>query len=308
MDDRADGAEGVAEFAFDVAQANRSGCAVKERSGERKNGDGRTLKRDYAARFRQVVRTLFGLALMGAAGEAQVSVQEIVERSVAANDKDFAAEPEFNFIEKDHEGKTTKTFQVTMIDGSPYQRLLASSGKALSPAQEAVELKKEEKTAAERRAQTPEQREKRIADYGKELKSDHEMMSQLSKGFDFRIVGTRKSGQRSVWVLTATPKPSYRPPNMDCEVLRGMRGEMWIDKETYEWAKVTAEVIRPVSIGGLLAEVEPGTRFEIEKAPVTAGIWQITHFSMQSHAKVLHLVKHNSAEEDWFSDFQRISR
>jgi hypothetical protein len=87
-----------------------------------------------------------------------------------------------------------------------------------------------------------------------------------------------------------------------------MRGEMWIDQDTYEWVKVTAQVIRPVSIGGFLAEVEPGARFEIEKGPVAPGIWQITHFSMQSHAKVLRLIKHNSAEEDWYSEFQTTTR
>jgi hypothetical protein len=234
-------------------------------------------------------------------------VKTIVERSVAANDKDFAAEPRFNFKEKDHVGQTTKIFQVTMIDGSPYQRLLAD-GEPLSPQQEAVEMKKEEKAAAERRAQTPEQRNKRIANYAKQRKSDHIMMSQLSKGFDFKITGTQKVGDRTVWILAATPKPGYRPPNMESQVLRGMQGEMWIDQQTYEWVKVTAEVIRPVSIEGLLAQVEPGTRFEIEKTPVTGDIWQISHFSMQSRAKVFHLIKRNSAEEDWYYDFEPASK
>ncbi len=268
------------------------------------------MKQEHRKHFAKGWQSLFALAFIGSiilAGQTPQDVKTIVERSVAANDKDFAAEPHFNFKEKDRVGKTTRTLQVTMIDGSPYERLLAS-GAPLSPAQEAVELQKEEKTATERRAQTPEQRERRIAAYEKELKSDHEMMSQLSEGFDFKIAGTRKVGSRTVWVLTATPKLGYRPPNLDCQVLPGMRGEMWIDQNTYEWVKVTAQVIRPVSIGGFLAEVEPGTRFEIEKTPVSAGIWQITHFSMQSHAKVFHLIKHNSAEEDWYYDFQLATR
>jgi hypothetical protein len=83
-----------------------------------------------------------------------------------------------------------------------------------------------------------------------------------------------------------------------------MKGEMWIDRNTYEWVKVTAEVIRSVSIEGFLAEVEPGTRFEIEKTPVAPGIWQISHFSMQSKAKVLHFIDKDSAEEDWYYNFK----
>ena len=237
----------------------------------------------------------------------QPDIKTIVEKSVAANDKDFEAAPQFDYKEKDREANGTKTFQVTMIDGSPYQRLLATNGHALSTAQAADERKKEEQVAAERRAQTPEQRNKRIADYAKERKRDHSMMSQLSKGFDFKIVGTRRVANRNVWVLSATPKPGYQPPNMESQVLIGMRGEMWIDQQTYEWVKVTARVIRPVSIEGFLAEVEPGTRFEIEKTPVAAGIWQIAHFSMQSHAKVLHIFDKNSADEDWYYDFKPTS-
>ena len=223
---------------------------------------------------------------------------------MAANDKDFAAAPQFNYKEKDREGNTTKTYQVTMLDGSPYQRLLLMNGKPISTARAAAELKQEEQIGAERRAENQEQRNRRIAKYAKQRTSDHMMMSQLVVGFDFKMAGIRKLGSRTVWILTATPKPGYQPPNMDCQVLPGMKGEMWIDQETYEWVKVTARVIRAVSIEGFLAEVEPGTRFEIEKTPVAAGIWQITHFSMRSRAKVLHLINRNSTEEDWYYDFQ----
>jgi hypothetical protein len=233
----------------------------------------------------------------------QPDVKTIIERSVAANDKDFEAGPQFNYKERDRTPTGTKLFQVTMIDGTPYQRLLAVNGKILSKDQAADEWKKQEQTAAERRAQTPEQRNKRIADFLKDRKRDHVMMSQLSKGFDFKLVGAAKVAKRTVWILAATPKPGYQPPNMESQVLIGMRGEMWIDQQTYEWVKVTAQVIRAVSIEGFLAQVEPGTRFEIEKTPVAPGVWQIAHFSMQSHAKVFHLIDKDSAEEDWYYDF-----
>ncbi len=246
-------------------------------------------------------------AVMLCATRSQPDIKTIIDRSVAANDKDFEAGPGFNYQEKDRDSNGTKTFQVTMIDGSPYQRLLAVNGKLLSKEKAAEEWKKQEQVTAERRAQSPEQRNKRIADYAKGRKRDHIMMSQLSQGFVFKLVGARKVAKRNVWVLSATPKPGYQPPNMDSQVLLGMRGEMWIDQQTYEWVKVIAQVIRPVSIEGFLAEVEPGTRFEIEKVPVAAGIWQIAHFSMQSHAKVLHFIDRNSAEEDWYYDFKPVS-
>ncbi len=83
-----------------------------------------------------------------------------------------------------------------------------------------------------------------------------------------------------------------------------MRGELWIDQKTYQWVKVTARVIRPVSIEGFLAQVQPGTEFEIEKAPVSAGIWQITHYSSHADAKVLFMFNHKQQGNVTYYDFE----
>ena len=120
--------------------------------------------------------------------------------------------------------------------------------------------KKEKNAAAQRRSQSPGQRAARIADFEKERHRDQAMLSQLTRAFDFKLIGTRAEKRGRVWVLKATPKPGYQPPDMETQVLPGMEGELWIDQATYEWVKVTAEVIRTVSIEGFLARVEPGTR------------------------------------------------
>ena len=62
-----------------------------------------------------------------------------------------------------------------------------------------------------------------------------------------------------------------------------------------------------VSIGGLLARVEPGTRFELEKAPVPDGVWFASHFSMKSDAKVLHVFNHSSQDDETYFDYQKIA-
>jgi hypothetical protein len=85
-----------------------------------------------------------------------------------------------------------------------------------------------------------------------------------------------------------------------------MQGELWIDQKSYQWVKVTAQVMEPVSIEGFLARVEPGTRFELEMSPVEGGTWQSTHFSMKSEAKVLGVFNHNSQQDSTYFDYQRI--
>lgn len=236
----------------------------------------------------------------------QPNLQEIIQKSVAANQADFKAAPYYNNKERDRIGKTTKLYQITMIEGTSYQRLLAVNGKPLSASQRAQEEKKEREAVEHRRSESSEERQKRIAKYEKERKRDNDMMEQLTKAFNFTLVGQRKVRGFSVWVLKATPRPGYQPPNMETQVLRGMQGELWIDQRTFQWVKVTAQVVHPVSIEGFLAQVEPGTHFELEKSPVGNGIWQATHFAMKSSAKVLYLFNHASQEDETYFDYQRI--
>ncbi len=235
-------------------------------------------------------------------------VQAIIQKSVEANQADFKAAPEFNYKERDRNSDgTSKTYQITMIEGTPYQRLIEINGQPISAAQKAEETKKQEQAAAQRRAESPDQRQKRIADYQKGRRRDHEMMAQLTKAFDFTFTGTHKLRGFTAWHFKATPRPGYNPPNMDAQVLPGMQGELWIDQKTYQWVKVTAQVIHPVSIEGFLAQVEPGTHFELEKSPVQGGTWQVTHFAMKSQAKVLFMFSHNSQQDSTYFDYQRVN-
>jgi hypothetical protein len=233
-------------------------------------------------------------------------LKAILQKSVAASETDFKAAPQYNYKERDCTPSETKTWAVTMLDGSPYQRLIAINDKPIPAAQAAEESKKQRQAEAQRRAESAGQRKRRIAKYERERAREHEMMAQLSDAFDFKLTGKTNLRGFNVWALQATPRAGYRPPNMESQALKGMEGELWIDQASYRWVKVTAKVIRPVTIGGFLARVQPGTQFEVEKSPVGNGIWQVTHFAMQSRAKVLMLVKRHEAEDDTFSDFERV--
>ncbi len=231
-------------------------------------------------------------------------VDEIIKASVAANRADFNAADHFDWKERDSEGKTSKTFQVTQLYGTPYNRLLAVNGKPLSPQSEEQQIEKQKQEAERRRAESPEARRERIEKYEKDRQRDNNMMDQLTQAFSFRIVGATKDRGSKVWVLNATPRPGYKAPNRDAQVLPGMRGKLWIDQTTNQWVHVHATVVQPVSIAGFLAQVEPGTAFDLRKSPVSKGVWMPSHFSMKAQAKVFFMFSHNSQEDDTFWDYQ----
>ncbi|MGA7929276.1 MAG: hypothetical protein WCA20_25165, partial [Candidatus Sulfotelmatobacter sp.] len=122
---------------------------------------------------------------------------------------------------------------------------------------------------------------------------------------DFRLLGQQKLGPHEVYVLEATPRAGYKAPNMEAEVLTGMQGTLWIDKNTFQWVKVKAQVTHPVSIEGFLARVEPGTSFKLERMPVTDDVWLPKHFAMKSRAKILFFFRNNTQEDDTYFDSQR---
>jgi hypothetical protein len=246
--------------------------------------------------------------LWAASAAAQTDVHALIEHSVQANGADWKAAPEYESLERDREPNgVSKTFQDLMIMGSPYQRLVAINDKPLSRQEQENQQRALEKTKEQRRNESEQQRAKRIADYQKSRDRDQLFLDQLSKAFNFSLIGQQKLGGYEVYVLKAVPRPDYEPPNSECEVLKGMRGTLWIDKKTFQWVKVEARVIRPVWIEGFLAKVEPGTQFELEKMPVGDDIWLPKHYQMKARAKVFLLFNHNSGDNDTYYQYRKIA-
>jgi len=236
---------------------------------------------------------------------AGADVTTIIQRSVVANQENWKASPEYSYLERDRDQEDTKTYRVLMLLGSPYNQLVAVNDQPLSLEDQERERQKLEKVTKQRQNESPQQREDRIRKYQKNRQRDHLMMEQLVDAFDFKLLGEQELDGFDVYVLSAKPRPGYQPLNTATKALTGMQGKLWIDKETFQWVKVEAEVVHPVSIEGFLARVEPGTRFELEQMPVADGVWLPKHFAMRSRARILFLISQKRQADETYSDYQR---
>jgi hypothetical protein len=54
-----------------------------------------------------------------------------------------------------------------------------------------------------------------------------------------------------------------------------------------------------------LAQVKPGTYFELQKMPVTDSVWLPKHFAMKSEAKVLFLFTRKSQADETYSGYHK---
>jgi hypothetical protein len=228
---------------------------------------------------------------------------KIVERSVDNFKRDWAAEPRFDYSERDKDKNGIKTYQDILLYGSPYQKLIALDDQPLNARQQGEEEQKLQTATARRERETASQKRQRIARYEAQRKHATQLILELTKAFSFTIAGTDKLGQHQVYVLNAEPRKGYVPPNTDARVLTGMRGKLWIERTSLQWVKVDVEVFRPVSIAGFFARVEPGTRFELEQEPVSPGIWLPSHFAVRSRSKVVFLFNHQTDEDDTYFDY-----
>ncbi len=237
----------------------------------------------------------FGLAAQ------EPDVHTIIQKSVEANLRDWEAAPKYDFFERDLDPQGgSKTYEVRMILGSPYNRLIAINDRHLPAQQQAEEQTKFERMLERRKNESGSEKQARVAKYETERKRDHLFMNQMVLAFDFKLTGEDEMDGHQTYVLKATPHKAYEPPNMEAQVLTGMEGKLWVDKLTYQWVRVQAKVTRPVTIAGFLATVQPGTRFELENTPVDDGIWLPSHYAMKSRAKILFLFTNKQQEEDTF--------
>jgi len=228
---------------------------------------------------------------------------------VEAIKSDWAQTPKYSYLERDVESKRhsppiAKTYRVLMVDGSPYNVVKAINDQPLSPDEKAAEQKKLQKEIEKRQKESERERQRRIAKYQRESDRDHQMLREMVDAFDFHLTGDAQVDGHACWVLNAEPKPGFEPSNHEGRVLKGMKGQLWIDKATNQWVKVHAEVMKPVSMYGFLAKVGPGTEFDLEQAPVADGVWLPKSFNVVVRASALGFLSENSNEHETYRDYQ----
>jgi hypothetical protein len=269
--------------------------------------------------FREGLLIAGGLAcsVAGASGASKpgFDVSTVVGRSVLVNNADWSAQPAYSFLRNDVKGRRdlvnlnpsdrSKLYEVTTIEGSPYERLVAINNHPLGSLQQQEEQNKLENETLRRQGEPARERKARLTRYREERAGEHLLMQQMIAAFAFEFVGEEEIDGIVCYVLDAKPNPEYRPPVEKAKVLTGMKGRLWIDKAQYHWVKVKAEVIKPVEFGFFIATVKPGTTFELRQAPV-GGVWLPKIFLQTVNASVLGFYGLQTSEETYFSAYRQV--
>ncbi len=119
-------------------------------------------------------------------------------------------------------GRVVDTYDVIMLEGENYQKLVLRDGKAL-PEKVQKQVDQEMEAAREQR------RKRRLLSVTKTVNFGG--LEQVQKLFDLRVAGREQVGGRWCWKVEATPKAGYRAANKDDEYALKMKRTIWFDEE-----------------------------------------------------------------------------
>ncbi len=224
---------------------------------------------------------------------------------MAVMESNWRAATAYAFSKRERDDDGVRTYRVMMMLGTFYQELLTVNGRPLSAADRVKEHDKRARELDRRRSESPERRANRLRKFQEDRDREHRIFEAIPRAFSYTMLGQRRDGDRIVDVLVGRVRPSYDPPTVEARVLMAMNIEIWIDPRSLQWTRVTALVTAPVSIGGFLASVDRGTRFELEQAPVGAGVWLPKRFETRQRGSFLLMFHHRSDDVDEFFDYRR---
>jgi hypothetical protein len=259
------------------------------------------------------LRLFLTFAIGFAAASAAPDSTEVVRLSVKAIQSDWAQAPGYSFEEREEESKhnaraTVKTYQVLMLDASPYRRVVALNDRPLLAGEQAEEERKLRAEIHKREHESSRERAKRIAKYEKERRQDQAMLMAMVDAFDFQFAGEENVNGHDCWILDAQPRRNYQPKDRETKVLAGMRGRLWIDKTQHQWVRVKADVVKPVSFFGFVAKVGPGTTILLEQEPVAENLWLPKHFSMHVKASAFGFLDESSSDNETYCDYKPLPK
>ena len=242
-------------------------------------------------------RVLFAGALLTficGAARAQ-NARDIVARSLQADHDTVAVAAQYTYQENqitkelDGSGHVTKTTSevrdILFLGGKRYEHLIEKNGKPLPPDQARKEQAKLDKAAAEASRLTPEERDKRFAEFVRQRAKQRDELQGIPDAYTFTLLEQPMLGDRTCYLIQAQPRSGYRGKNAN--LLRHLSGKLWIDKKDYEWVRLETDVLDDISFGFFLAKLSKGARFTLERVRINDEVWLPKQITVKASARAL---------------------
>ena len=242
---------------------------------------------------------------------------ELVRRSIAQDQLDWVRMKDYTWqahsVEKhlDSHGNVESTkresWETLIVDGQPYRRMLERDGKPLSPEEQLSEQKKLDQETRRLSSETTSEKQHRLEKAQKARQREFAFLSEIPELFDLRFEGDAAVDGRSVWVVSGAPRPGAKARSGDGKMLLKVRGRMWIDKATYQWARVEAETTDTISWGLFLARLNPGAKLVFDQTEINAELWLPKRLLLTGSGRIGLMKRLARDEEIEWSNYRKFS-
>jgi hypothetical protein len=244
-------------------------------------------------------------------------VREIVKRSIDAEWSGVETARNYTYLEReetrelDGSGKVKNlevhTYDVTLLEGSPYRRLVALNDQPLTEKEQKKEEEKLRQSNAGRSAETEAQKQQRIADWRRKQEKQREPLHEIPDAFDLRPLPDENLNGRAMWVIDATPKAGYKPKLKSAFFFPKVKMRFWIDRQDYQAVKAEMDTLDTISWGGILARLAKGDRLTFEKTRVNDEVWLPKALRISGSARVMLVKGYRGDIEISYSNYKKFS-
>ncbi len=257
------------------------------------------------------------LALIPLAAVCAQDPRELVRLSIAQDQLDWVRMKDYTWqarsVERhfDPHGKVESTkreaWETLILDGEPHRLTVERDGKPLTPDELRIEHKKLDQAVKKLSAETPAEKQRRMQESEASRKREFAFLSEIPDLFDLRLEGESTVDGRPVWVVSGTPRPGAQPKSRDAKMLLKVRGRMWIDKATHQWAKVEVETTDTISWGLFLARLNRGAKLTFEQTEVNSELWLPKRLYLTGNGRVGLLKRLSEDQEIQWSNYRKFS-
>lgn len=241
----------------------------------------------------------------------KLTALQIVQRSVARDEQNYELLARYTYTtvstdkryKKDGslDSSESKTHEVMMLAGSPYEKLVAEDGKPLSKKDAEKEQNKLDKELRKRQKDPKKER----AEWEEERAKQREFLSELPNAFTFTLLGTEMLNGRPAWKIHAEPREDFEPQHSRADAFKKVRATLWVDQKDFQWARADLELIDTMSWGWFLLRLAPGGKITIDQKSLNDEVWLPTNINIRADARVA-LFKMIRAEINIdYRDYQR---
>jgi hypothetical protein len=243
--------------------------------------------------------------------------REILRRALQRNWRNDEIARNYTFLQRqenralDGSGavkhRESKTWDITLLEGSPFKRLVQRDDKPLPPKEEAREQENLKRSIELRGKETPEQHQQRIADWERKRKDQQNDLEEIPQAFDLTLAGEDTVDGIPAWIIQGTPRPGYKPKSRTTAFYLKMKGRIWVSKTDYQLIQLEAQSTDTISIGGFLIRLQKGARVRVQFAYINKEVWLPKFVGLTGEARIL-LVKGLRLDTDFtFTNYKKFT-